>query len=114
MLAEASGDMGWMVVGIVAPICVALVGACAALVISRMNRQSQKHEELRSLFHKMTGAARERASRLESRIEEVWELYWHNTPEQWKSIRALEQWKSGMCVRCDKCEKEQSESKGGS
>lgn len=113
MLADLGGT-DWTVVGIIAPACVALIGACAHLVVSRMNRQSEKFEDFRKAMHSQLGAMRDRLSRAESQYEQLKMLYEHNFPQMWECIRALERWKSGMCVRCDKCEKEQSESKGGS
>ena len=87
----------------------ALIGACVHLIVTRMNRQSVKHEEFRKAVYDQLGAMRDRMSRIESGFEQQKMLYEHNTPQQWESIRALERWQSGMCVRCDKCEQEQSE-----
>lgn len=112
MLAEA-GATNWTVVGIIAPVCVALIGACVHLIVTRMNRQSEKFEEFRKTMHRELGALRDRMSRAESQYEQLKMLYEHNFPQMWECIRALERWKSGMCVRCDKCEQEQSGSKGG-
>lgn len=96
----------WAVIGIAVPIILALVGAATHLTVSRMNRQSMKFEDLRKTVHDSLGALRERVSRIEGRIEEVNGLYRANVPEMWDCIRTLERWQSGMCVRCDRCQRE--------
>ena len=105
MLAEAGGT-DWTVVAILAPVCVALIGACVHLIVTRMNRQSVKHEDFRKAVYDQLGALRDRMSRIESGFEQIKMLYEHNGPLQWDSIRALERWQAEMNVRCNKCEQE--------
>lgn len=108
ILAEA-GATDWTVVAIVASIAVALAGSCVALIISRMNRQSVKHEALVSLLHSSIGKWRERMALTKAKIDDVEKLYDHNIPEQFTRLRKLENWQAGMVVRCDKCEAEAGE-----
>lgn len=109
MLAAIVDQTDWTLVAIIVPITLALVGACVALIIARMNRQSVKHEALVSLLHSSIGKSRERMTRAEGTVADVKSLYEHNIPEQFTRIRELEQWKAGMSVRCDKCKAEPGE-----
>ena len=106
MLANVVNSTDWTVVAIVVPIAMALVGACVALIIARMNRQSVKHEDLVGIVHSSIGKSRERVTRAEGKVADVEKLYNHNIPEIFDRLRRLETWKAGMIVRCDKCDAE--------
>ena len=109
MLAEVFGETNWTVVAIVVPITIAVIGACVALIVSRLNRQSVEISELRTLVHQSIGKWRERMALTKAKIDDVEKLYEHNIPEIFGRLRTLEDHKAGMIVRCNKCEAEQGE-----
>ena len=85
MLAEATGP-GWEIVAILCSVIVALVGAFTALIISRLNCQSKKLDELRKDMSK----DRERMAKLEANVAEVNKKYWENIPEIFNRLRDCE------------------------